>query len=703
LNLSKNSKVLHGILIAVVGFSFTFLLSNLNWFKDFDADTWDWRVKALADPTKASDEIVVILLDQPSLDWMNSENEISWPWPREIYSLVTDFCNKGQVKSIAFDVLFNESSHLQGDDQVFASSIEASGVYVLATHLSKQSGSNKFPRHYKKLLFNFEGNDPSIAEFPKIARPLTAFSEKAAALAHVNGFPDQDGVYRKSTPILEFNGIKIPSLSLASYIVANKNAPLKIDGQTLHVGNRTVPLNSNGNTLLRFRGPSKTHKTFSAAAVLQSSLQLAEGKTPLIDPEEFRGKYVFFGFSAPALHDQHNVPVGGKYPGVEVHVTFLDNLLQNDFFAEAPDFMNLFIAAVLALLASLLIIYTANYKGQVIILIMAFALPFLLSFGAAYSGYRISLAFPLLTTLGSSFIAVGYNYMTEGRQKRFIKYAFKHYLSTHFIDQLISNPELLKLGGVRREISIFFSDLEGFTTISEKLDPEILIGVLNTYLSAMSDIILDERGTIDKYEGDAIIAFWNAPLDVKNHAYQVVKSALSMQQKLTDMQELLMEKTECPLKMRIGIHTGPAVVGNMGAKDRFDYTMLGDSVNLAARLEGVNKQFGTYTIISEETYKLLDGAFPARELARVAVVGRKKPVTVFEPMYPKEFNARKESLQKFDRALQLFYQEKIPEALEIFEENRNADPASKKYAKKCRQLIKDEERARKGVWTMTSK
>ncbi len=228
------------------------------------------------------------------------------------------------------------------------------------------------------------------------------------------------------------------------------------------------------------------------------------------------------------------------------------------------------------------------------------------------------------------------NYSTEGRQKRYIKNAFKQYLSPAVIEQLISHPERLKLGGERRELSIFFSDLQGFTSISEGLSPEELTALLNEYLSAMTDIIQEEGGTVDKFEGDAIIAFWNAPLDLDDHALRAVRSALRCQESLARMRPAFRERVGKDLYMRIGINTGPAVVGNMGSHSRFDYTVLGDAVNLAARLEGINKQFKTYTMISQATLEQMADAFPVRELSRVAVVGRKEPVTVYEPMFEEE-------------------------------------------------------------------
>jgi adenylate cyclase len=261
----------------------------------------------------------------------------------------------------------------------------------------------------------------------------------------------------------------------------------------------------------------------------------------------------------------------------------------------------------------------------------------------------------------------------------------------------------LKLGGERRTLSIFFSDLEGFTSISEGLAPEELTALLNDYLSAMTDIIQEEGGTVDKYEGDAIIAFWNAPLEVPEHATRAVRAALRCQADLAKMRIGFKKRIGKDMFMRIGINTGPAVVGNLGSHTRFDYTMLGDAVNLAARLEGVNKQFGTYTMISQSTRDLLQDALAVRELARVAVVGRKEPVTVYEPLFAEEYEVRKDALKTFAKGLAFFYKGDFSTALEIFSTIQNLDPAAAAYANKCQMLIETQPQNWQGVWVMTSK
>ena len=341
---------------------------------------------------------------------------------------------------------------------------------------------------------------------------------------------------------------------------------------------------------------------------------------------------MFFGFSAPGLLDLRHSPVDGAHPGVAINATLLDNLLSQDFMRTVPLVPAIALLVLLCIGAGIAVSSASTAGRSMISYALLLPLAPVLAAGAYVLGWWLHLVSlelgVVLALVGSSLVS----YATEGKQKRFLKGAFRQYLSPTVIEQIIAHPERLKLGGELRELSIFFSDLQGFTTISEKLKPEDLTSLLNEYLSAMTDIIQEEGGTIDKYEGDAIIAFWNAPLAVPDHAVRTVRAALRCQEKLAEMRPSLKERYGEDLMMRIGMNSGKAVVGNMGSRTRFDYTMLGDAVNLAARLEGTNKQFRTYTMISATTRELMGDAFPVRELSRIAVVGRKEPVVVFEPM-----------------------------------------------------------------------
>jgi adenylate cyclase len=292
-------------------------------------------------------------------------------------------------------------------------------------------------------------------------------------------------------------------------------------------------------------------------------------------------------------------------------------------------------------------------------------------------------------------------YLTEGRKKRAIQNMFQRYLSKDYIEILKKDPAQLRLGGETRELSIFFSDIQGFTTISEKLTPEQLVHFLNIYLTDMTDIITDEGGTLDKYEGDAIIAFTNAPLTQEDHAARMCRSVLKCQRKLAERREEFFQQTGAWIYNRIGIHSGKVVVGNFGSKTRFNYTMLGDAANLAARLEGANKFFGTYTMISEATKELTNDEFLWRETGTIRVVGRKTPVTVYELLGFKG-EALSPAIQTFSQGQALYKRGELAAAASVFETLPD-DPVAKVYLERCLEANDVAGSDWDGVWVLNEK
>ena len=706
-------KLLLGLIAGMVGASLALLLFLPGWLNGWEAKTWDWRVNAMAKPVKTSENIRLILLDQNSLDWAKEENGLAWPWPREVYNAIIHFCQRSGAKTLAFDVLFTEpSKYGVDDDRVFAAAIHDFKTFVGSVSLSQIEGSERrWPAFAPEPVFKVLGLDQwLLAEgagdvaFSRGTFPIPEISAGAGILGDVHLNPDRDNVYRRAALFHVFDGRMLPSLALGCYLATQPGTSLKIRTGHLTIGNREIPIDRRGNAILNFRGPAGTHKAYSAASVIQSELRIQKGEKPTItDPDAFKDAYVFFGFSAPGLFDLRPTPVSGVYPGVEINATILDNLLADDFIRPVPAAFVIGMTLLIALLAGLATSSVSGIMKSAMVYVFFIAAPVILCLIAYRQGFWLPLVVQETGVAVTLFSAGLIYYTTEGRQKMFIKNAFKQYLSPAVIEELIQHPEHLKLGGERRMLSIFFSDLEGFTGISEVLDPEALTVLLNDYLSAMTDIIHEEGGTVDKYEGDAIIAFWNAPLQQSDHALRCVRAALRCQVRLAEMRPMFKERLGKDLKMRIGINSGPAVVGNMGSHTRFDYTMIGDAVNLAARLEGINKQFGTYTLISQSTMEQTDGAFPVRELSKVAVVGRKEPVVVYEPMLPDDVERRQNQLARFSEGLALFYQGDFPGAEALFSGLAEADPAARAYRTKCRELIDHPPEEWHGVWVITTK
>jgi adenylate cyclase len=711
--LGTAQRLMYGALTGVAGAIVALLLHHLGVLSPWEAKTWDWRASLLAKPGKATDQICIIRLDQESLDWAKNESGLTWPWPREMYSAVVDFCRRSGARALAFDVLFTEaSSYGVHDDQAFGAALSNFGQGVAALFLGHSTGqATRWPDEQPPPALTIKGIetwrahiDTKDIAFPRATLPIPEVTQGAAMLANVHLDPDPDGTYRRATLFGIFDGRALPCLGLGAYLAAHPDKAMSIEPGRLTIGPFSVPLDDQGTAIIRFRGPSQTHRSYSAAAVIQSELRIRSGEVPSIqDQNAFRDKYVFFGFTAPGLFDLRSAPVGGVYPGVEVNATILDNLLSDDFLHEATGGQTAAVVTLLALGCGAFIFWARRPTAILLVAALSFALPVLLCLGAYTKGTWLPLVAQEIAAAGSMSLALVISYATEGRQKRFIKNAFQQYLSPAVIEQLMHHPERLKLGGERRVLSIFFSDLQGFTGISEVLSPEDLTALLNEYLSAMTEIIQEEGGTIDKYEGDAIIAFWNAPLELPDHAGRAVRAALRCQARLAALRPHFRKQTGKELFMRVGLNTGPAVVGNMGSRTRFDYTMLGDAVNLASRLEGVNKRFGTYTIVSEATAELLNNEFALRRLARVAVVGRKEPVTIYEPFLRSDYEPRSAALQEFLQGLAFFEQGAFPQAREVFLHLNEHDPAAASYAEECEKLIQSAPQDWQGVWVMDAK
>jgi adenylate cyclase len=722
-----SKKITAPLIIALVcGVVFFLHLSGALYFPEYK--TYDFRVNLLANYSRPSDDIIVVLLDQSSIDWAAAERGWPWPWPRRAYAEIVDYMNIAGANAIAFDVIFSEPSiYGTEDDAALAEASEKFGRVIQTVHFSDQPGQwNSWPGDLNKPLFSIDeegarltGLSPAggIQESLSALFPIPGIRNTAGAIGNVTGKTDPDSVFRRMNLFAQFDGKAVPELAAASLLAAGYPREIRYDKkeQLLRWGDYVIPTDKKGEIILHFRGSLDRYIPYTAGEILRSAEAHNRGESPELPPEDFSGRYILFGFYAPGLFDIANTPISSTYPGVGMHITLLDNLLQQDFIRESPLALVLLMILVPIVLITILTLFSNRVPLTVGAAVLIAAAIIAAAIGAyQYASLWLPMAAPLAGTLTAFLAAALYNYATEGSQKRFIKSAFSQYLSPAVIEQLLNNPSLLSLGGERREISIFFSDVQGFTTISEKLDPSQLTELLNAYLSFMTDTILESGGTIDKYEGDAIIAFWNAPVGFEDHAARALEASLLCQKKLAERQDFFAEKYGCRLLTRIGLNTGYAVVGNMGSGKRFDYTMLGDSVNLAARLEGLNKQFGTYLMCSGETFaqarKAAGGgkkgparqAFYGRMLAQVAVVGKKDAVTVYEPMPEEEFRRREPVLRRFDEARDIFYRGQFTGALPLFEALAEQDQPAYFYAEQCRYYIKRPVEW-KGYWQATSK
>ena len=476
----------------------------------------------------------------------------------------------------------------------------------------------------------------AVKHYSGMRAPLRPIAEGASGFGFFTTLPDSDAVIRNVALVMEIRGHYLPSLEAMTFALRKKipmsrvhpviSNPLGGLLAGVDFDGTFVPTDERGLLRINYFGKEGTFHNYSIADIV-------DGKTP---PKAFAGRIVLVAATAVGTFDQRVTPLDKITAGVEIHANALETMLSRRFLQTSwiSQLLEVLALVVMALVFALIF---ARVK-------VTFALPVLLiaglcvhlaSYGLFRAGWSVYEALPLIE-LASMFVLVTvFRYATEEKDKRQLRKAFEFYLNPEVMDEMLSEPERLKLGGEELEMSVLFSDIRGFTTISEKLSPQALVHLLNAYLSPMTDIVFAKRGTLDKYIGDAVMAFFGAPIQTEKHAANACDAALEMIETLARLREAWrIENPEVPnVDIGIGINSGPMVVGNMGSAQRFNYTVMGDNVNTASRLEGLNKEYGTHILISGATLgsaRKAAGVYVVRELDSVAVKGKKEPVVLFE-------------------------------------------------------------------------
>ncbi|MBI4410179.1 MAG: adenylate/guanylate cyclase domain-containing protein, partial [Gemmatimonadetes bacterium] len=462
------------------------------------------------------------------------------------------------------------------------------------------------------------------------------------AVGSISFSPDpEDAVSRRERLVYGYRGALYPSLAFAA---ARALAPERFGGDVavtddvLRTAGESIPLDR-GRMLIRWRGPFRdvvegrgTYRTLTAYGLVHSYEQVLTGEAPEVSPESLKGKIVLIAPTAAGLLDLRANPFQGNEPGVFLHATILDNLLRGDYLRRAPGWANVGAVAAAALGAAAVVAAIpsatlASLAGLIVLLLSA-----ALASGAFVLGFWLDLAPPIFAGALAFGGTMAMNYMTEGRDKRRVRDLFSRYVSPEYVRQLADDYQALKLGGERIPLTLLFSDIRGFTSISEKLPAEMVVQMLNEYLERMAEVVFRHGGTLDKFIGDAVMAFWGAPVRVPDHARRAAETALDMIEELEKLnQKWAAEGATARLNIGIGINTGEAVVGNIGSlSHKLDYTAIGDTVNLASRLEGLNKEYGTRIIVSETARAALGADYEVRPLDEVKVKGKEQAVKIYE-------------------------------------------------------------------------
>jgi adenylate cyclase len=719
------------ITFAVIGIVCALFVTGSPIFELIELKTYDlrFRSRGYLKPTPA---VVLALIDEKSLD-----TEGRWPWPRSKIARLVDILSRDGAKVIGFDIGFLEpdensrlglvqqlgreiqtlkidnpklsafiqQSQLDADnDRALAKAIQnAASSVVLGYffHMSESDFDYKIlpgqvekqierisDSKYPIVMDNRSGNgiDPFITAFMPESN-LTIFTEAAAASGYYSVKADPDGVVRWLPLIIKCGDDLFPPLSVLCTWFFLDRPQLIVDVANygvkgIQMGPRFIPTDENGEMLINFLGPVKTFPHISISDILSGRVSAGT----------FTGKIVLVGATAMGTHDLRATPLSPLYPGVEIHANVIDNILTGEFITRPKwsKIYDLLAIVMLGALTGLALPRMSAIKG--LCLAVGLFAAYIVAARWLFVSHRVwlNMVYPLLVLAINYTVLTAYYYVTEERERKKVKGTFRQFVAPLVIDELLKQPDKLTLGGEEKELTVLFSDLEGFTTYSERYSPSEMIGILSDYYNVMTEQIFRFKGTLKEYVGDEIMAFFGAPLDNLDHAQRACRAALSMREKRLALGIEWARLGRPVLKARTGINSGPMLVGNLGSKYRFAYGVLGDHVNLGSRLEGLNKMYGSKILIGENTARLVKNEFLLRKIDVVRVKGRAQCVDVFELVAENGHEIpppHSEALKEYAAGYEAYCDQHWDEAIGLFEkalESLPEDGPSRTMAERCR-------------------
>ncbi len=689
-------KPIISLIIAISTIFFALFIANIPTIISLELDFLDLRFK-LRGPLDISDSPIVIL----AIDDQSDESTPNrWPWPRSYFAHVIENLNDAGAKAIGVDVIFDQAD-INGPES------DAQLVEVLNKY-DNVVLSGKITR--------IRGRADQIIQVP----PYEKFTETGSLWGLVSSEVDEDGIYRRylvGQTVMDTSFSSFATEIIKIYKDYDPNTELQNFQNNFIMEEYNIPKFDVNSMLINYSGPARTFPYFPFDNVLDDEdfdlldeFDLdafddpgdAEFDIPpgLLFSDELKDKIILIGSTMQELHDDFPTPFleikdeTGKLtkalmPGVETHANALQTILDQNFLIEVNFWQNLLVLLIIAFILYIITYYFHTLWGVLSSVVLA-----MLYFGIgiySFSNYNfiIEITTPILLIVFSFGGHTIYQYVLSQKERKMIQGAFAHYVPEKVVAQILEDPDKLTLGGEQCEVSILFSDVAGFTSISEKLSPAQLVNLLNTYLTEMTDIVLDNQGIIDKYEGDAIMAEFGVPVHYDNHPYMACKTALEMQRQLKQMRKHWKKENKPPLTARVGINTGEVIVGNMGSLNVFDYTVMGDHVNLGSRLEGANKFYGTDIMISEFTYEFVKDDFYTRPLDLIRVKGKKKPIKVYELIAFKEDKLDDNYLQMlkfYNQGIKSYQTREWDAAIDSFEHCLKLVPndmPSEEYRKRC--------------------
>jgi len=590
-----------------------------------------FKIRNLIAPPSVPDNILIVTIDEKSLAEYGR-----WPWSRKLQAGLIEKVFNGSPGVVAVDIFYPESESAEADS-VFAETLKKFRDRLVIALGFEVADKKTFTGDVDEQLYDHTAG--SIRHLEKL-HPIEACNvlipphsiTDSALFAQVYTLPDRDGKLRWETLYIKYGDEYFPSLALQTARIAmgiTMDRLVISGGEGVYLGDRLVPADQFGRLHINYIGAEGSIAFISAADVLSGS----------IDKDIFKDKTVLIGTSAMATYDQKVTPFSANMSGVEKNATVVANIMDNNFMQRSP----LYIDILFVLAAGIASLYMGNKKSALFSLLYFLLLTTLILIvnQTAFTFYniRFNLVYPLAAILSIGTFIICYKYFIEEKRARDIKKMFSSYVTERVVNELIKNPEMAKLGGERREITVLFSDICSFTSFSEKHEPEEVVAMLNEYLTAMTEVVFRWEGTLDKFIGDAIVAFWGAPLEQDDHAERAVRCSLHMIKRLGELNEKWISEGKTPLAIGIGLNTGEVLVGNIGAEGKkMDYTVIGDHVNIGARVESLTRKYDTNILMTElPLNKIIDlvkssriGHISIKGKGNVVVKGKEDPIKIYE-------------------------------------------------------------------------
>lgn len=615
---------------------------------------------------KPDDSIVFIAIDEKSVNKIGR-----WPWDRSVVAKGLSFLTEAKV--VVFDMVFSEPTNELSDANLGAAMSEVNSV--CGFFLRKKATQELTLDQIDSLADSEETQDlqAKYFQFPYadfLEINVDTIREGCTLQAAFSTMRDADHLFRHYPIAFKYKQLFYPTLGTQALRLSLDKPIVKKSEHSVSLADKEIYLDSKGFTRLNYY-PLKSYKKLSF-------YDLLEGK---IDPKEIKDKYIILGITEAGVEDVRATPIGA-IPGPILHYTFLSNYLQDDLLS-SYDNLVLFLALIFLFVPFFLHFFIKRIvvRGLVYSFI---TIVFIITTKILYIYFNVWFEsfYPVFFLLGATLLSETYAFMNQEKEAKFIQGAFSSYLSPILLNKLKNTPELLYLHGETKEMTIFFSDIRGFTSFSELMTPEDLVKLLNRYFTPMAHIVRENEGMLDKYIGDAIMAFFNAPIDVENHAQKACTTAIEMIEHLELLNLELANEGKPAIKIGIGINTDSVIVGNMGSDDRFNYTVIGDGVNLASRVEGLNKNYRTSILITENTYKQIDASFLCRKLEAVKVKGKEEAVVLYELMLNNGRNI--EIKEAFEKVLLSYEAQEYKKASLRFKElfEKFDDPVSELFYEK---------------------